>query len=83
VVGQLKGLYLGFLVTLVGLILSWAPYGLDVEERYGLAWLFWARGPKGAPSEVVIIAVDRRSAKKSGWPEKPYQWPRTLHAQLI
>jgi len=80
---ELKGFYLALLVTFIGLLLSWAPYGLDVEERYGLGWLFWARGPRVAPSEVVIIAADRRSAKKSGWPEKPDQWPRTLHAQLV
>ena len=81
-VGQIKGLYLGLLVTLVGLILSWAPYGLDLEEQYGLRWLFWSRGVKPAPHEVLIIALDSRSAKRNDWSEKPDHWPRTRHAQL-
>ena len=79
---QLKGLYLGLLVTLVGLILSWAPYGLDLEEQYGLRWLFWSRGVRPAPDEVLIIALNSRSAKRNDWPAKPDHWPRTRHAQL-
>jgi adenylate cyclase len=81
-VGQLKGLYLGLLVALVGIVLSWAPYGLDLEEQYGLRWLFWSRGIRPAPHEVLIIALDSRSAKRNDWPAKPDQWPRTRHAQL-
>lgn len=80
---ELKGFYLGLLVALNGLLLIWAPYGFDLEERYGLTWLFWARGVKPAPSEILIVALDRRSAKQSGWPEKPEQWPRELHAKFI
>ncbi len=79
---QVKGLYLGLLVSFIGSILSWVPYGLDLEERYGLPWLFSFRGPQRSPPEVLIVAVDSRSAKSMGWPEKPDRWPRTRHAQL-
>lgn len=78
----LKGLYLGLLVTLLGLLLSWAPYGLDLEEHYGLRWLFWSRGVRPAPQELLIIALDSRSAKRKDWPAKPDHWPRTRHARL-
>ena len=80
---NLKGIYLGFLVACTGLFLNWTPFGFDIEERYGLTWLFWARGPRTAPPEVLLVGLDRRSLKKSGWAEKPEQWPRDRHAQFI
>jgi len=80
---KVKGLCLGILVSSFGLLISWAPFGLDVEEKYGLAWLFEARGSRPPPESVLIIAADRRSSKQSGWPEKPEQWPRDVHAQLL
>ncbi|MGH8488443.1 MAG: CHASE2 domain-containing protein [Gammaproteobacteria bacterium] len=80
---KVKGLCLGILVSSFGLLISWTPFGLDVEEKYGLAWLFGARGSRPPPESVLIIAADRRSSKQSGWPEKPEQWPRDVHARLL
>ncbi len=59
-----------------------SSFGTWLEERYGLTWLFWLRGPVPTPNHVVVVSVDRRSAEAFGIsPDEP--WPRTLHACLV
>ncbi|HEX7440414.1 MAG TPA: CHASE2 domain-containing protein [Caldimonas sp.] len=36
-----------------------------------------------APGEVVIVAIDEESAQKLGVSDKPRDWPRGLHAELV
>lgn len=78
-----KGLALGAVVSLVGLIIFWNPGEFDLEEQYGLEWLFRLRGSISPPTEIVIVTVDRKSARKLGLSDKPDRWPRSLHGQLI
>ena len=74
---------IGVGTAVVGLALALSPYGASFEERFGLAWLFAARGIVAAPDDVVVVGLDRRSAEKLGLPEKIRDWPRDLHAELI
>lgn len=73
------GLALGFLGMVA---ISPAPVAA-LEENLELSWLFNLRGPIGAPREVVIIAIDEQSTQMLGLPDKPRDWPRNLHAQLV
>jgi adenylate cyclase len=41
------------------------------------------RGSREAPSDVIIISLDKLSADKLKLPNKLEKWPRTLHAQLL
>jgi signal transduction histidine kinase/CheY-like chemotaxis protein len=60
-----------------------SPGGQLLEENVGLGWLFRVRGPVAPPSSVVVVAIDSRSAIDLGVPEKPREWPRSLHGRLI
>ncbi len=64
-------LALGLLIALAGLLAVALPHGADIEENYGLQWLFDVRGPVQPPSEVVVIAIDEVSARKLRLPDKP------------
>ncbi len=80
---SIKGLILGGIVGLSGILLANTPAGLWLEEEIGLVWLFQLRGPIPPPTDVVIISIDQASSKQLGLPNKPRLWPRLLHAQLI
>ncbi len=74
---------LGLLVALFGLLVAATPLGEELEENFGLQWLFATRGPVAAPSDVVIVALDEKSSRDMGLPERPSAWPRALHAELV
>src|SRR5688572_14483385 len=78
-----KGLALGLAVGLVGWLFTLTPWGAALEEEVGLSWLFHLRGPRQAPSEVIVVAVDKKSAERLGLPLKPDKWPREMHARLV
>ena len=80
---SIKGIILGSVVGLTGIIFSMTPAGRWLEEELGLVWLFQLRGPIPPPTEVVIISIDQASSKQLALPNKPRLWPRRLHAQLI
>lgn len=63
-------------------MLSILPFGVLLEERFGLDLLFRLRGARPAPSEVLIIGIDKASAEALGLPDRPQRWPRALHARL-
>jgi len=79
----LPGLVLGLAAGLAGVLLSGSPAGLDLEERFGLDGLFLWRGSRPAPSDVVVVSIDKASAERFGLPNEPRKWPRTLHARLV
>jgi adenylate cyclase len=60
-----------------------SPIGTLFEERTGPAWLFSMRGPVEPPPEVVVVAIDQRSADYLQLPSSPREWPRSLHGRLI
>lgn len=80
---SIKGLILGSIVGLSGMVFAMTPAGRWLEEEIGLVWLFQLRGPVPPPAEVIIISIDQASSKQLGLPNKPRLWPRLLHAQLI
>lgn len=65
-------------------LLAWAcdPL-LPLESGPGLKALFQWRGVRPPPPGVVVVAIDERSAASFGLPERPRQWPRRLHAELV
>jgi adenylate cyclase len=74
---------LATLTALAGMALFLTPWGPAAEEEFGLDLLFRWRGKIAAPAEVVIVALDKRSAAQFNLPNEPRKWPRALHADLI
>lgn len=74
---------LGILIGSIGVLASATSSGSDLEENFGLSWLFQLRGPIPAPPEVIIVAIDKVSSLHLGLPDLPSLWPRNLHAHLI
>lgn len=79
----LPGLMLGLVAGLVGALLSIAPVGLELEENFGLDRLFLWRGARPVPTDVVIVTLDKASARRFNLPNEARKWPRQLHARLI
>ena len=77
-----KAIFLGFLIGIVGLLLSPFRFALDIEENAGLGLLFKLRGVRPAPSEVVVVSIDKESSENLNLPNNPDKWPRSLHAHL-
>jgi adenylate cyclase len=77
-----KTVTLGLLTGVLGLLLSLMPVVFEFEENIDLAILFKLRGARQAPSDVIIISVDKDSAAHFNLPNDPGQWPRSLHARL-
>ncbi|MGH8718709.1 MAG: CHASE2 domain-containing protein [Burkholderiales bacterium] len=62
--------------------MSLTPLGAHLEEDTALNWLFKLRGSREAPTEVVVVAIDKESAEQLGFPNEPHKWPRNAHARL-
>jgi adenylate cyclase len=78
-----KALIAGLVIGMLGAAATLIPCGLDLEEDIGLDLLFKLRGAREAPSEVVVVTVDKVSADNLNLPIRPDKWPRSLHARLI
>lgn len=78
-----KVVILGFLTGLLGLVVSFTPFGLDLEENVGLGLLFKLRGAQQAPSDVLMVSVDKASAINLSLPYDPRKWPRSFYARLV
>jgi adenylate cyclase len=78
-----KTLLFGLLIAVIGVATSFVEVAHELEENSGLGLLFKLRGVKPAPSEVVIISIDRESSERLSLPDNPDRWPRSLHAQLV
>jgi adenylate cyclase len=79
----LKAMPLGILVGLIGLVVSFVPFFHDLEEDTGLGLLFKLRGARPAPSDAVVVSIDKESSGHLSIPDNPDKWPRSLHARLI
>ncbi len=77
-----KAILLGFLVGIVGLVVSLFHFALKFEENTGLGLLFKLRGVKQATSDVVIVSIDKQSSQVLNLHNNPDKWPRSLHARL-
>jgi adenylate cyclase len=78
-----KAVAVGFFTGILGLLISLAPFGLDLEEALGLDLLFKLRGQREVPAEIVIVTMDKVSSDNLNLPAEPRKWPRSLHARLI
>jgi CHASE2 domain-containing sensor protein len=78
-----RALFLGCLVAIVGIVICPFRFALDLEENTGLGLLFALRGKRPAPTDIVIVSIDKESADKLDIPDNPDKWPRSLHARLI
>lgn len=74
---------LGLVVAFAGILLASSNMGRWLEEEVGLDWLFRLRGPLPAPSEVVVVSIERNSSQRLGLANKPRKWPRSLHGDLV
>ncbi len=77
-----KAIILGFIVGILGLFVSLFPFILGIEENTGLGLLFKLRGERQAPSDVVVVSIDKESSEQLNIPDNPDKWPRSLHARL-
>jgi adenylate cyclase len=59
------------------------PLGPELEENIGLDLLFSLRGVSQAPSDVMVVSIDKESADALKLPDDPRKWPRSLHARLV
>jgi len=78
-----KAILLGFLIGIVGLLISLFPFAHSMEENKGLGLLFKLRGARQAPSDVVVVSINKESSENLKIPDNPDKWPRSLHARLI
>lgn len=77
-----KAIILGFLIGLLGVLVSPFRFALDLEENVGLGLLFKLRGTRLAPPDILVVSIDKESSEKLNLPDNPYKWPRSLHARL-
>ena len=70
-------------IGLLGIVGNQLPFLSAAEQNLGLHLLFMMRGPEKVPADVVVVAIDRESAKALNLPTAPHKWPRKLHARLL
>lgn len=78
-----RQLILSVFIGLFGVMINLTPWGLLLEEKFGLFWLFNMRGEISAPQDVVVISLDQPSATHLELPITPSSWPRRLHGELV
>ncbi len=76
-------LALGLAIGVLGILAALFPPLQEISENADLSWLFNTRGARPAPTEVVIVSIDKESARELNLPNEPHKWPRSLHAQLV
>jgi adenylate cyclase len=80
---RLKAVCAGFGVGILGLVVGITPFGITVEENFGLHLLFKLRAERKAPPDVVVVATESASENQLKLPTSLRKWPRSLHARLI
>lgn len=78
-----NAILIGFGVGAVGVVLSLIPFILSLEEDAELSWYFARRGEVEAPSDVLVIGIDERTATALNVSEDIDNWPRSIHAELV
>jgi len=78
-----RAILIGLGVGAVGVVLSLIPFILNLEENAELDWLFSNRGAVAAPSDVVVIGIDKQTAVALGVSDELDEWPRSVHADLV
>jgi adenylate cyclase len=78
-----KAIPLGLLVAVTGLVMSFFYFWHGLEEDTGLGLLFKLRGVRAAPTDAVVVSIDRESSDHLNIPDNPDKWPRSLHGRLV
>ena len=78
----IKALILGFFTGAAGLMMSFLPFVLHLDEDVGLDILFKLRRERQASSDVIVVSIDKESAEYLNLSENPDKWPRSFHARL-
>jgi adenylate cyclase len=74
---------LGLALGAVAVCLWGLPVVEDLERSVELPWLFRARGPRPEPTGTAVVALDRAASLALGYGERPSDWSRRSHAELI
>jgi signal transduction histidine kinase len=77
-----KAAILAVFTAVVGAALL-SSFGYYLEEDSGLGLLFNLRGARHAPSNVVIVSMDRASSDRLGLSYNYSNWPHSYHTRLI
>lgn len=78
-----KGLAVGLITGLAGVLFGLTNWGGTFERSVGLSWLFNMRGPVAAPPDVAVVAINGQTGDQLGLPSLPRDWSRTVHARLV
>lgn len=78
-----RGILLGAIAGIAGIIASGTPAGLSLEEKFGLEVLFSLRGTRAPPPDVLVVSIDKESADRLDQDPDVANWPRSLHARLV
>ncbi len=78
-----KAVILGLFTGILGVVGGLLPAGRSLEENIGLDLLFKLRGEKQAPSDAIIVSIDKESCETLSLPDNPDKWPRSIHARLV
>ena len=78
-----KGLGVGLITGLAGILFGLTNMGATFERDIGLSWLFHIRGAIAPPSDVAVVAINSHTGEQLGLPSLPREWPRTIHARLV
>jgi adenylate cyclase len=73
----------GLLIGIVGVTVSFFSIAHKIEENADLELLFKSRGIRKAPSNIVVVSIDRDSSDHLNVSDNPDRWPRSLHARLV
>ncbi|MBW2706573.1 MAG: hypothetical protein JRD84_09730 [Deltaproteobacteria bacterium] len=57
-----KAIILGFIIGILGLLMSPFRFALNLEENTGLGLLFKLRGVQQSSSEVVVVSIEKESS---------------------
>ena len=59
-------------IGLLGILGNFIPVLWDAEEDLGLHLLYLLRGPAEPPADVIVVAIDRESARALRLPTAPH-----------
>ena len=77
-----KAILFGLAIGFLGLLASFSQTVSRLDEDSGLGLLFKLRGQRKAPTDVVVVSIDKESSDELGLPNNPDKWPRSIHARL-
>ena len=78
-----KAILFGLLIGIFGLLGGNSQTMSKLDEKSGLGLLFKLRGQRNAPTDVVVVSIDKEYSDELGMPNNPDKWPRSILARLV